>query len=206
MVARCGSGSMPAHSSATCWSAMASPARKPWSRARSTMPRSSKTTTSSSSRSRARPTTCFSRSPLISSSPRPATTRCIWASPSRRFAQWYHQVIDRARHALVVRHRRHDPHFALRRPGRGGQGRFRNPEIAELRRRGVTVVSCPSCARQQFEMIKTVERLEGRLAHITTPMTVSVIGCVVNRPGEARETASASRAAATAPIRSTSTD
>ena len=57
-----------------------------------------------------------------------------------------------------------------------------------LRRRGVTVISCPSCARQQFQVIKTVEVLEQRLSHITTPMTVSVIGCVVNGPGEARET------------------
>ena len=57
-----------------------------------------------------------------------------------------------------------------------------------LRRRGVTLVSCPSCARQQFEVIETVSLLERRLAHITTPMTVSVIGCVVNGPGEARET------------------
>src|ERR1700754_4943444 len=57
-----------------------------------------------------------------------------------------------------------------------------------LRRRGVTVISCPSCARQQFQVIKTVEVLEERLAHITTPLTVSVIGCVVNGPGEARET------------------
>jgi (E)-4-hydroxy-3-methylbut-2-enyl-diphosphate synthase len=57
-----------------------------------------------------------------------------------------------------------------------------------LRRRGVTVISCPSCARQQFQVIKTVEVLEQRLAHITTPMTLSVIGCVVNGPGEARET------------------
>src|SRR5580704_14141673 len=57
-----------------------------------------------------------------------------------------------------------------------------------LRRRGVTVISCPSCARQQFQDINTVERLEERLAHITTPLTVSVIGCVVNGPGEARET------------------
>src|SRR5262249_25585517 len=57
-----------------------------------------------------------------------------------------------------------------------------------LRRRGVTVISCPSCARQQFEVIKTVERLEERLQHITTPLTVSVIGCVINGPGEARET------------------
>ena len=54
-----------------------------------------------------------------------------------------------------------------------------------LRRRGVTVISCPSCARQNFNVIKTVEVLEERLAHITTPMSVSVIGCVVNGPGEA---------------------
>jgi (E)-4-hydroxy-3-methylbut-2-enyl-diphosphate synthase len=57
-----------------------------------------------------------------------------------------------------------------------------------LRRRGVTVIACPSCARQQFDVIKTVEVLEERLSHITVPMTVSVIGCVVNGPGEARET------------------
>jgi (E)-4-hydroxy-3-methylbut-2-enyl-diphosphate synthase len=57
-----------------------------------------------------------------------------------------------------------------------------------LRHRGVNVIACPSCARQQFNVIKTVEILEKRLAHITTPMTVSVIGCVVNGPGEARET------------------
>jgi (E)-4-hydroxy-3-methylbut-2-enyl-diphosphate synthase len=57
-----------------------------------------------------------------------------------------------------------------------------------LRRRGVTVIACPSCARQQFPVIKTVEVLEERLAHITTPLTLSVIGCVVNGPGEARET------------------
>ncbi len=57
-----------------------------------------------------------------------------------------------------------------------------------LRHRGVNVISCPSCARQQFQVIETVERLEQRLAHITTPMTVSVIGCVVNGPGEATMT------------------
>jgi len=57
-----------------------------------------------------------------------------------------------------------------------------------LRHRGVNVISCPSCARQQFDVIETVKVLEERLAHITTPMTVSVIGCVVNGPGEARET------------------
>ncbi len=57
-----------------------------------------------------------------------------------------------------------------------------------LRHRGVNVISCPSCARQQFDVINTVAVLEDRLAHITTPMTVSVIGCVVNGPGEARET------------------
>ena len=57
-----------------------------------------------------------------------------------------------------------------------------------LRHRGVNVISCPSCARQQFNVIKTVTLLEERLAHIETPMTLSIIGCVVNGPGEARET------------------
>ena len=54
-----------------------------------------------------------------------------------------------------------------------------------LRHRGVNVIACPSCARQQFDVIETVKVLEERLAHITTPMTLSVIGCVVNGPGEA---------------------
>ena len=57
-----------------------------------------------------------------------------------------------------------------------------------LRHRGVNVISCPSCARQQFDVINTVKILEERLSHITTPITLSIIGCVVNGPGEARET------------------
>lgn len=57
-----------------------------------------------------------------------------------------------------------------------------------LRHRGVSIISCPSCARQAFPVIKTVEILEERLAHITTPLTLSIMGCVVNGPGEARET------------------
>ena len=54
-----------------------------------------------------------------------------------------------------------------------------------LRHRGVTIISCPSCARQGFDVIKTVSALEDRLAHITTSMSLSIIGCVVNGPGEA---------------------
>jgi (E)-4-hydroxy-3-methylbut-2-enyl-diphosphate synthase len=57
-----------------------------------------------------------------------------------------------------------------------------------LRHRGVTIISCPSCARQGFDVIKTVETLEKRLEHVKTQMTLSIIGCVVNGPGEARET------------------
>lgn len=57
-----------------------------------------------------------------------------------------------------------------------------------IRHRGVKIVSCPSCARQGFQVIKTVETLEQRLSHIATPMSLSIIGCVVNGPGEARET------------------
>jgi len=57
-----------------------------------------------------------------------------------------------------------------------------------IRNRGVRVVSCPSCARQGFDVIRTVQTLEGRLQHIKTPLSLSVLGCVVNGPGEARET------------------
>ncbi|MCG7574686.1 flavodoxin-dependent (E)-4-hydroxy-3-methylbut-2-enyl-diphosphate synthase [Phaeobacter sp. CNT1-3] len=54
-----------------------------------------------------------------------------------------------------------------------------------LRHRGVNIISCPSCARQGFDVIKTVETLEKRLEHVKTPMSLSIIGCVVNGPGEA---------------------
>ncbi|WP_309644940.1 flavodoxin-dependent (E)-4-hydroxy-3-methylbut-2-enyl-diphosphate synthase [Phenylobacterium sp.] len=54
-----------------------------------------------------------------------------------------------------------------------------------LRHRGVNIIACPSCARQGFNVIKTVETLEARLAHISQPMSLSIIGCVVNGPGEA---------------------
>ncbi len=54
-----------------------------------------------------------------------------------------------------------------------------------LRNRGVKIISCPSCARQAFEVIDTVKILESKLSHIKTPMTLSIIGCVVNGPGEA---------------------
>ena len=54
-----------------------------------------------------------------------------------------------------------------------------------LRNRGVKIISCPSCARQAFQVIDTVKILEEKLSHITTPVTLSIIGCVVNGPGEA---------------------
>jgi (E)-4-hydroxy-3-methylbut-2-enyl-diphosphate synthase len=54
-----------------------------------------------------------------------------------------------------------------------------------LRHRGVNIIACPSCARQGFNVIKTVEALEERLAHVATPLSLSIIGCVVNGPGEA---------------------
>jgi (E)-4-hydroxy-3-methylbut-2-enyl-diphosphate synthase len=57
-----------------------------------------------------------------------------------------------------------------------------------IRARGVKIVSCPSCSRQGFDVVSVVETLERRLAHITTPLSLSVLGCVVNGPGEARET------------------
>ena len=57
-----------------------------------------------------------------------------------------------------------------------------------LRHRGVKIISCPSCARQGFQVIETVKILEERLSHIKTPITLSIIGCVVNGPGEAAMT------------------
>jgi (E)-4-hydroxy-3-methylbut-2-enyl-diphosphate synthase len=54
-----------------------------------------------------------------------------------------------------------------------------------LRHRGVNIIACPSCARQGYNVIKTVEELESRLAHVSTPLSLSIIGCVVNGPGEA---------------------
>ena len=57
-----------------------------------------------------------------------------------------------------------------------------------LRNRGIKIISCPSCARQAFHVIDTVKQLEERLSHIKKPVTLSIIGCVVNGPGEAKQT------------------
>ena len=57
-----------------------------------------------------------------------------------------------------------------------------------LRNRGVKIISCPSCARQGFQVIETVKQLEKKLSHIKKPITLSIIGCVVNGPGEAKQT------------------
>jgi len=61
-------------------------------------------------------------------------------------------------------------------------------ESLNLRHRGVNIISCPSCARQAFPVIETVKILEKKLSHITKPITLSIIGCVVNGPGEASQT------------------
>ncbi|TNF07499.1 MAG: 4-hydroxy-3-methylbut-2-en-1-yl diphosphate synthase, partial [Gammaproteobacteria bacterium] len=57
----------------------------------------------------------------------------------------------------------------------------------KLRSKGVNFVACPSCSRQNFDVIKTMNELETRLEDITTPIDVAVIGCIVNGPGEAKE-------------------
>ena len=57
-----------------------------------------------------------------------------------------------------------------------------------IRSRGVNIISCPSCARQAFPVIETVKALEEKLSHIKEPITLSIIGCVVNGPGEAAQT------------------
>ena len=57
-----------------------------------------------------------------------------------------------------------------------------------IRNKGVTIISCPSCARQNFDVINTVKIIEEKLSHIKETISLSIIGCVVNGPGEARET------------------
>ena len=57
-----------------------------------------------------------------------------------------------------------------------------------IRSRGVNIISCPSCARQAFPLIETVKELEKKLSHVKKPITLSIIGCVVNGPGEASQT------------------
>ena len=57
-----------------------------------------------------------------------------------------------------------------------------------LRKTGITIISCPSCARQQFDVINTVKEIENKYSHIKKPMNLSILGCVVNGPGEAKET------------------
>ena len=57
-----------------------------------------------------------------------------------------------------------------------------------LRHKGVNIISCPSCARQGFPVIETVKKLEEKLSHIKESITLSIIGCVVNGPGEAAQT------------------
>jgi (E)-4-hydroxy-3-methylbut-2-enyl-diphosphate synthase len=81
-----------------------------------------------------------------------------------------------------------DPRLALRRAEEEVRVGFEILKSLGIRNRGVRVVSCPSCARQGFDVIRTVQTLEERLQHIRTPMSLSVLGCVVNGPGEARET------------------
>ena len=162
---------------------------------------------SSSSRSRARRRTCFSRSPPISSLPRPATTRCISGiTEAGGLRSGTNQIIDRARHAAVVRDRRHDADFALRRPGRGGQGRVRDPEIAEFaapqgHRDLVLVLRAPAVRGDQD---RRAARGASRPHHDADDRFGDRLRRQRSRARRARPTSS-SPAAATAPIRFTST-
>ena len=121
--------------------------------------------------------------------PKPATIRFTSASPKQGPAHRHGEVVDRPQHAAVVGHRRHAARVAVRRSGRGGEGRASTCQKSlNLRHRGVNLVSCPSCARQNFDVIKTVEAVEKRIGHITTPMSVQHHRLRCQRPGEARET------------------
>ena len=133
--------------------------------------------------------TCSSRSPPISSWPTRSIARCISASPRRAGfvggtvksaigigSLLWAGIGDTIRVSLSA-----EPEEEVR-------VGYEILKSLGIRNRGVRVVSCPSCARQGFDVIRTVEKLEERLQHIRTPMSLSVLGCVVNGPGEARET------------------
>ena len=82
----------------------------------------------------------------------------------------------------------YDIRHAMVEGGYSWENGFELLKSLNLRDYGVTIISCPSCARQQFDVIKTVKSVEAKLAHIRKPITVSIIGCVVNGPGEATMT------------------
>ncbi len=108
---------------------------------------------------------------------------------SRRDDLRHGEIVHRHGHAVVVAASA-TPSASRCRPIRSRRSRvgFDMLKSLNLRHRGVNIISCPSCARQGFNVIETVKELEERLAHISTPMSLSIIGCVVNGPGEARET------------------
>ena len=89
--------------------------------------------------------------------------------------------------SVMGRYRGYGPGVVVGRSGRRVKTGYEmlNTGVATARRHSDF---CPSCARQQFDVIKTVQTIEDRLEHIDLPITVSIIGCVVNGPGEARET------------------
>ena len=95
------------------------------------------------------------------------------------------EVGDRPRQPAVDGDRRHIRVTLSADPVEEVKVGFEILKALGLRHRGVNIISCPSCARQGFDVIKTVEALEERLAHVKTPMSLSIIGCVVNGPGEA---------------------
>ncbi len=102
-----------------------------------------------------------------------------------RFSRRRGQVRHRPWHVAERRDWRHPAHLSGRRSGGRGEGGLRHPQIPGIRSRGINFIACPSCSRQEFDVIGTVNALEERLEDIITPMDVSIIGCVVNGPGEA---------------------
>lgn len=97
------------------------------------------------------------------------------------------EIRRRPRYAAGRGHWRYHPYLACGRPGRRSESRYDILKSLHLRSRGINFIACPSCSRQNFDVVKTMNELEGRLEDLLVPLDVAVIGCVVNGPGEAKE-------------------
>ena len=105
----------------------------------------------------------------------------------RQAAVCGHQIRMRHRRRLARRHRRHHSHQSFGRPGSRNRGGIRHPASDGRRVRKPELIACPTCGRLAIDLEKIIAELETRLAGRSTPCKISVLGCVVNGPGEPRE-------------------
>ncbi len=181
------SASMPVRWKRTCRRNTANRPRKPCSNRPCATSIISTSWTSRTSRSASRPPTSSWPSPPIACWPGRSSSPCTWASPrpaacagTVKSAVGLGMLLaegigDTIRISLAA-----DPVEEIK-------VGFDILKSLHLRSRGINFIACPSCSRQNFDVVKTMNELEGRLEDLLVPMDVAVIGCVVNGPGEAKE-------------------